>query len=273
MGSEGYLINEFLTVRTNQRDDEWGGDYARRMRFAVEVVRAVRQRVGSDFIIIYRLSMLDLVENGGTFDETVQLAQAIEAAGATIINTGIGWHEARIPTIATPVPRGAFSWVTRKLKGHVTVPLVTTNRINDPQVADDILARGDADMVSMARPFLADAELLSKAQSGRADEINTCIGCNQACLDQIFVGKVTSCLVNPRACHETKMPIVPAEHKKSLVVVGAGPAGLAFAINAAARGHDVTLFDALVGSAGSSTSLNRSPAKKNFMKRCAITVG
>lgn len=264
MGSEGYLINEFLTVRTNQRDDEWGGDYARRMRFAVEVVRAVRQRVGSDFIIIYRLSMLDLVENGGTFDETVQLAQAIEAAGATIINTGIGWHEARIPTIATPVPRGAFSWVTRKLKGHVTVPLVTTNRINDPQVADDILARGDADMVSMARPFLADAELLSKAQSGRADEINTCIGCNQACLDQIFVGKVTSCLVNPRACHETQMPIVPAEHKKSLAVVGAGPAGLAFAINAAARGHDVTLFDALAEIGGQFNIAKQIPGKEEF---------
>ncbi|CAH5966630.1 NADPH-dependent 2,4-dienoyl-CoA reductase [Citrobacter koseri] len=264
MGSEGYLINEFLTVRTNQRDDEWGGDYAKRMRFAVEVVRAVRQRVGSDFIIIYRLSMLDLVENGGTFDETVQLAQAIEAAGATLINTGIGWHEARIPTIATPVPRGAFSWVTRKLKGHVTVPLVTTNRINDPQVADDILARGDADMVSMARPFLADAELLSKAQSGRADEINTCIGCNQACLDQIFVGKVTSCLVNPRACHETKMPIVPAEHKKSLAVVGAGPAGLAFAINAAARGHDVTLFDALAEIGGQFNIAKQIPGKEEF---------
>ena len=264
MGSEGYLINEFLTVRTNQRDDEWGGDYASRMRFAVEVVRAVRQRVGSDFIIIYRLSMLDLVENGGTFDETVQLAQAIEAAGATIINTGIGWHEARIPTIATPVPRGAFSWVTRKLKGHVTVPLVTTNRINDPQVADDILARGDADMVSMARPFLADAELLSKAQSGRADEINTCIGCNQACLDQIFVGKVTSCLVNPRACHETQMPIVPAEHKKSLAVVGAGPAGLAFAINAAARGHDVTLFDALAEIGGQFNIAKQIPGKEEF---------
>ncbi|TLV10613.1 NADPH-dependent 2,4-dienoyl-CoA reductase [Klebsiella indica] len=264
MGSEGYLINEFLTVRTNQRDDEWGGDYARRMRFAVDVVRAVRQRVGSDFIIIYRLSMLDLVENGGTFDETVQLAQAIEAAGATLINTGIGWHEARIPTIATPVPRGAFSWVTRKLKGHVTVPLVTTNRINDPQVADDILARGDADMVSMARPFLADAELLSKAQSGRADEINTCIGCNQACLDQIFAGNVTSCLVNPRACHETKMPIVPAEHKKSLAVVGAGPAGLAFAINAAVRGHDVTLFDALAEIGGQFNIAKQIPGKEEF---------
>ena len=264
MGSEGYLINEFLAARTNQRDDQWGGDYANRMRFAVEVVRAVRQRVGKDFIIVYRLSMLDLVDNGGTFDETVRLAQAIEDAGATIINTGIGWHEARIPTIATPVPRGAFSWVTRKLKGHVTIPLVTTNRINDPQVADDILSRGDADMVSMARPFLADAELLSKAQSGRADEINTCIGCNQACLDQIFVGKVTSCLVNPRACHETKMPIVPATHRKNLAVVGAGPAGLSFAVNAASRGHQVTLFDANAEIGGQFNIAKQIPGKEEF---------
>ncbi|WP_260861682.1 NADPH-dependent 2,4-dienoyl-CoA reductase [Citrobacter sp. Marseille-Q6884] len=264
MGSEGYLINEFLTLRTNQRTDEWGGDYANRMRFAIEVVRAVRQRAGNDFIIIFRLSMLDLVEDGGTFDETVQLAQAIEAAGATLINTGIGWHEARIPTIATSVPRGAFSWVTRKLRGHVTIPLVTTNRINDPAVADDILARGDADMVSMARPFLADAELLSKAQTGRADEINTCIGCNQACLDQIFVGKVTSCLVNPRACHETKMPIVPATQLKNLAVVGAGPAGLAFAINAAARGHHVTLFDAHGEIGGQFNIAKQIPGKEEF---------
>ncbi len=264
MGSEGYLINEFLAARTNHRDDEWGGDYPRRMRFAVEVIRAVRERVGKDFIIIFRLSMLDLVEGGGAFDETVQLAQAIEAAGATIINTGIGWHEARIPTIATPVPRGAFSWVTRKLKGRVTIPLVTTNRINDPGVADDILARGDADMVSMARPFLADAELLSKAQAGRADEINTCIGCNQACLDQIFMGKVTSCLVNPRACHETKMPIVPALKKKNLAVVGAGPAGLAFAINAAARGHQVTLFDVHSEIGGQFNIAKQIPGKEEF---------
>ncbi|NIY49678.1 NADPH-dependent 2,4-dienoyl-CoA reductase [Cedecea colo] len=264
MGSEGYLINQFLAARTNQRDDEWGGDYPRRMRFAIEVVRAVRERVGSDFIIIYRLSMLDLVEGGGTFDEAVQLAKAVEAAGATLINTGIGWHEARIPTIATPVPRGAFSWVTRKLKGLVSIPLVTTNRINDPKTAEAILASGDADMVSMARPFLADAELVSKAQQGREDEINTCIGCNQACLDRIFMGKVTSCLVNPRACHETKMPIVPVQTIKNLAVVGAGPAGLAFAVNAAARGYQVTLFDAAAEIGGQFNIARQIPGKEEF---------
>ncbi|QJT82755.1 NADPH-dependent 2,4-dienoyl-CoA reductase [Kosakonia sp. MUSA4] len=264
MGSEGYLINEFLAARTNQREDEWGGDEARRRRFALDVVRAVRERVGREFIIIYRLSMLDLVEGGGTLEQTITLAQAVEAAGANLINTGIGWHEARIPTIATPVPRGAFSWVTRKLKGKVGIPLVTTNRINDPQVAETILSHGDADMVSMARPFLADAELLSKAQSGRADEINTCIGCNQACLDQIFVGKVTSCLVNPRACHETLMPVLPAIRKKNLAVVGAGPAGLAFAVNAAARGHSVTLFDAQAEIGGQFNVAKQIPGKEEF---------
>lgn len=264
MGSEGYLINEFLAARTNQRDDPWGGDYVRRMRFAVEVVRAVRERAGHDFIIIYRLSMLDLVNDGSTLPEVIELAQAIEAAGATLINTGIGWHEARIPTIATPVPRGAFSWVTRKLKGAVSIPLVTTNRINDPQVAEALLARGDADMVSMARPFLADGEFLAKAQSGRADEINTCIGCNQACLDQIFAGKVTSCLVNPRACHETLMPVTPAAGPKRLAVVGAGPAGLAFAVNAAARGHSVTLFDAQQEIGGQFNIAKQIPGKEEF---------
>ncbi|MGS3448625.1 FAD-dependent oxidoreductase [Klebsiella electrica] len=264
MGSEGYLINEFLAARTNQRDDPWGGDYVRRMRFAVEVVRAVRERAGHDFIIIYRLSMLDLVNDGSTLPEVIELAQAIEAAGATLINTGIGWHEARIPTIATPVPRGAFSWVTRKLKGAVSIPLVTTNRINDPQVAEALLARGDADMVSMARPFLADGEFLAKAQSGRADEINTCIGCNQACLDQIFAGKVTSCLVNPRACHETLMPVTPAAGPKHLAVVGAGPAGLAFAVNAAARGHSVTLFDAQQEIGGQFNIAKQIPGKEEF---------
>lgn len=264
MGSEGYLINEFLAARTNQREDEWGGDYPRRMRFALEVVRAVRERTGRDFIIIYRLSMLDLVEGGGTLTETLALAQGIEAAGATLINTGIGWHEARIPTIATPVPRGAFSWVTRKLKDKVTLPLITTNRINDPQVADEIIARGDADMVSMARPFLADAEFLSKAQSGRSDEINTCIGCNQACLDQIFAGNVTSCLVNPRACHETLLPVLPASQRKNLAVVGAGPAGLAFAVNAAQRGHRVTLFDARAETGGQFNIAKQIPGKEEF---------
>ncbi|WP_265671679.1 NADPH-dependent 2,4-dienoyl-CoA reductase [Klebsiella grimontii] len=264
MGSEGYLINEFLAARTNLRDDRWGGDYARRMRFAIEVVRAVRERAGSDFIIIYRLSMLDLVSGGSTLAEVTELAKAIEAAGATIINTGIGWHEARIPTIATPVPRGAFSWVTRKLKGAVSIPLVTTNRINDPDVAEAILARGDADMVSMARPFLADSEFLSKAKSGRADEINTCIGCNQACLDRIFAGKVTSCLVNPRACHETLMPIAPATTPKRLAVVGAGPAGLAFAVNAASRGHQVTLFDGHREIGGQFNIAKQIPGKEEF---------
>ncbi len=264
MGSEGYLINQFLAARTNQRDDEWGGDYTRRMRFAVEVVRAVREKVGPEFIIIYRLSMLDLVDGGGTFNEAVQLAKAVESAGVTLINTGIGWHEARIPTIATPVPRGAFSWVTRKLKGLVSIPLVTTNRINDPKTAEQILADGDADMVSMARPFLADAELVSKAQQGREDEINTCIGCNQACLDQIFLGKVTSCLVNPRACHETKMPIAPAQKIKNLAVVGAGPAGLAFAVNAAGRGHKVTLFDAAAEIGGQFNIAKQIPGKEEF---------
>ena len=264
MGSEGYLINEFLVARTNRREDRWGGSWANRMRFAVEVVRAVRQRVGEEFIIIYRLSMLDLVEGGGDFSQVAELAQAVEAAGATLINTGIGWHEARVPTIATAVPRGAFSWVTRRLRGLVSIPLITTNRINDPQVADDILSRGDADMVSMARPFLADPELLSKAQSGRADEINTCIGCNQACLDRIFAGKVTSCLVNPRACHETKMPLLPAARKKALAVVGAGPAGLAFAINAASRGHRVTLFDAAADIGGQFNIAKQIPGKEEF---------
>lgn len=264
MGSEGYLINQFLALRTNQRDDEWGGCYQNRMRFAVEIVRKVRERIGDDFIIIYRLSMLDLVEGGSRFEEAVELAQAIERAGATLINTGIGWHEARIPTIATSVPRGAFRWVTRKLKQYVSLPLITTNRINSPDTAEDILAAGDADMVSMARPFLADAEFMSKSATGRADEINTCIGCNQACLDQIFAGKVTSCLVNPRACHETLMPIQKAEQAKRLAVIGAGPAGLASAINAATRGHHVTVFDARSEIGGQFTLAMQIPGKEEF---------
>ncbi|WP_110027086.1 NADPH-dependent 2,4-dienoyl-CoA reductase [Mangrovibacter plantisponsor] len=264
MGSEGYLINEFLAARTNQRDDAWGGDWPRRMRFATEVVSAVRKAAGEQFIIIYRLSMLDLVEGGSTFAETCMLARAIEQAGATLINTGIGWHEARIPTIATSVPRAAFSWVTRKLKGKVAIPLITTNRINDPDVAEAIIHDGDADMVSMARPFLADAEFISKAESGRSDEINTCIACNQACLDQIFIGKITSCLVNPRACHETELPLRPAAGKRRLAVVGAGPAGLAFAVNAAMRGHHVTLFDQASTIGGQFNIAKEIPGKEEF---------
>ncbi|MDY4333486.1 NADPH-dependent 2,4-dienoyl-CoA reductase [Pectobacterium brasiliense] len=264
MGSEGYLINQFLVTHTNHRDDEWGGDFQRRSRFALEIVRAVRERTGPDFILIYRLSMLDLIEEGSSWQEIVQLAQAIEQAGATLINTGIGWHEARIPTIATLVPRGAFGWVTQKLMGKVRIPLITTNRINDPGVAEQLLAEGCADMVSMARPFLADAELVAKAQSGRADEINTCIGCNQACLDQIFAGKVTSCLVNPRACHETELPIQPARVGKRFAVVGAGPAGMAFAVNAAARGHQVTLFESSSYIGGQFNIAKQIPGKAEF---------
>lgn len=264
MGSEGYLINEFLAERTNQRDDEWGGDWSRRMRFAVDIVRAVRHATGPHFIIIFRLSMLDLVEGGNSFEQTTELARAVEKAGATLINTGIGWHEARIPTIATAVPRAAFSWVTCRLKDHVSVPLIATNRINDPAVAEAILSRGDADMVSMARPFLADPEFVSKAAENRADEINTCIGCNQACLDQVFIGNVTSCLVNPRACHETVLPVYPAAVKKKIAVIGAGPAGLAFAVNAAMRGHHITLFDKADSIGGQFNIARQIPGKAEF---------
>lgn len=264
MGSEGYLINQFLTLRTNQRNDQWGGDFAQRMQFAVRIVQAVRAATGANFIIIYRLSMLDLVPEGNTLEETIMLAQAIEAAGATLINSGIGWHEARIPTIATSVPRAAFGWVTRHLRQHVTLPLIATNRINQPEVAQRLLDEGCADMISMARPLLADAAFVAKAQTNRADEINTCIGCNQACLDQIFVGKVTSCLVNPRACHETLMPVTPAGRQKKLAVVGAGPAGLAFAVNAAMRGHRVTLFDAASTVGGQFNVARQIPGKEEF---------
>ncbi|HEY0589793.1 MAG TPA: NADPH-dependent 2,4-dienoyl-CoA reductase [Pseudoduganella sp.] len=264
MGSQGYLINEFIAARTNQRIDEWGGSYENRMRFPVEIVRRVRERVGKDFIIIYRLSMLDLVEGGSTLDEVVQLAQAVEKAGATILNTGIGWHEARIPTIATKVPRAGFAWVTKNLMGKVGIPLVATNRINTPEVAEGILADGGADMVSMARPFLADAFFMQKAREDRADEINTCIGCNQACLDHTFSGKITSCLVNPRACHETELVIAPAQQAKRIAVVGAGPAGLSFATTAAARGHDVTLFDAGSEIGGQFNVAKKVPGKEEF---------
>ncbi|MEZ5618429.1 MAG: NADPH-dependent 2,4-dienoyl-CoA reductase [Rhodocyclaceae bacterium] len=264
MGSEGYLINQFIAPKTNHRTDEWGGPFENRIRFAVEIVRRTREKVGPNFIIIFRLSMLDLVEDGSSWEEVVQLAKAIEAAGATIINTGIGWHEARIPTIATMVPRAAFTWVTRRMKGEVKIPLVTTNRINAPDVAEDVLARGDADMVSMARPFLADAEFVNKAAAGRADEINTCIACNQACLDHIFQRQTCSCLVNPRACHETELVIGSATAMKKIAVVGAGPAGLAFATTAAERGHDVTLFEASDVIGGQFNLAKRIPGKEEF---------
>ena len=264
MGSEGYLINEFIAARTNQREDEWGGAYENRMRFPVEIVRRVRERVGANFIIIYRLSMLDLVEDGSTFEEVVTLAKAVEAAGATMINTGVGWHEARIPTIATKVPRAAYAWVTRKLMGKVGIPLITTNRINTPEVAEQLLVDGYADMISMARPMLADAYFVEKAATGRADEINTCIGCNQACLDHTFGGKITSCLVNPRACHETLLKIEPTATRKRVAVVGAGPAGLAFAVTAAERGHDVTLFDADKEIGGQFNVAKKIPGKEEF---------
>ncbi|TDT00629.1 NADPH-dependent 2,4-dienoyl-CoA reductase [Erwinia rhapontici] len=264
MASEGYLINQFLVAHTNQRSDEWGGSEPHRQRFALAILRAVREAVGREFIIIFRLSMLDLVEQGSTLEQTIRLAQAVEQAGATLINTGIGWHEARIPTIATAVPRAAFAWVTQALKKHVSIPLIATNRINHPDVAQRVLDEGCADMVSMARPFLADAEFVLKAQQDRCDEINTCIGCNQACLDQIFVGKLTSCLVNPRACHETEMTLTPAAQVKTLAVVGAGPAGLAFAVNAAQRGHRVTLFDARPEVGGQFNIARQIPGKEEF---------
>ncbi|MCG7529385.1 NADPH-dependent 2,4-dienoyl-CoA reductase [Streptomyces sp. OfavH-34-F] len=264
MGSEGYLINEFIASATNHREDRWGGSYENRIRFPVEIVRRVRERVGDDFIIIYRLSMLDLVPGGSSLEEVVHLAREIEAAGATIINTGIGWHEARIPTIATSVPRGAFTWVTEKVRGAVSVPLVTSNRINTPETAEQILASGRADMVSMARPFLADPDFVAKAAAGRADAINTCVGCNQACLDHIFSGKVTSCLVNPRACHETELVLSPTRTRKRVAVVGAGPAGLACAVTAAERGHAVTLFDAADEIGGQLNVARRVPGKEEF---------
>ena len=264
MGSEGYLINEFIAARTNHRDDEWGGSCAGRMRFAVEIVRRTRQRVGPDFIIIYRLSMLDLVEGGSTLEEVIALAQAIEAAGATLLNTGIGWHEARIPTIATKVPRAAYAWVTQRVMGQVGIPLITSNRINTPEVAERLLAEGYADMVSMARPLLADGDFVRKARQGRADEINTCIACNQACLDHTFGGKITSCLVNPRACHETELVIAPAPDAKRIAVVGAGPAGLSFAVTAAQRGHAVTLFDAGSEIGGQFNIAKKVPGKEEF---------
>ncbi|GAA1515692.1 NADPH-dependent 2,4-dienoyl-CoA reductase [Streptomyces albidochromogenes] len=264
MGSEGYLINEFIAAHTNHRDDRWGGSYENRMRFPVEIVRRVRERVGADFILIYRLSMLDLVPGGSSLDEVITLARAIEAAGATIINTGIGWHEARIPTIATSVPRGAYAWVTKRVMGSVNIPLVTTNRINTPELAEELLADGCADLVSLARPFLADPDFVAKAEAGRADSINTCIGCNQACLDHTFSGLITSCLVNPRACHETELVLSPTRRGKRVAVVGAGPAGLACAVTAAERGHTVTLYDASDVIGGQLNIARKVPGKEEF---------
>ncbi|KEQ18752.1 NADPH-dependent 2,4-dienoyl-CoA reductase [Endozoicomonas numazuensis] len=264
MGSEGYFINQFIAAKTNHRDDDWGGRYENRIRLPIEVIRRVREKVGSDFIIIYRLSMLDLVEGGSSWDEIVELGKEIEKAGATIINTGIGWHEARVPTIATMVPRAAFTWVTAKIRKELSVPVITSNRINMPEVAETVLARGDADMVSMARPLLADPEWVNKAEEGRADEINTCIACNQACLDHVFELKLVSCLVNPRACHETELNYLPTDKPKKLAVVGAGPAGLSFATTAAYRGHDVTLFEASDKVGGQFNIAKLVPGKEEF---------
>ena len=264
MGSEGYFITQMLNARTNKRTDEWGGSYENRMRFAVEVVKAVREAVGSDFIVMFRLSMLDLVEEGSTHEEIIQLAKALEAAGVTIFNTGIGWHEARIPTIVTSVPRGAFVEATARVKAEVSIPVVASNRINMPDTAEDILSAGKADMISMARPMLADSEWVNKAASGRADEINTCIACNQACLDHTFAGKRSSCLVNPRACNETKLRYEPVKEARQVAVVGAGPAGLSCAVVAAERGHKVTLFEGRAEIGGQFNYASKIPGKEEF---------
>ncbi|MDX1280871.1 NADPH-dependent 2,4-dienoyl-CoA reductase [Shewanella colwelliana] len=264
MGSEGYLINQFICARTNKRTDEWGGAYQNRVRFPLAIVNAIREKVGKDFIIIFRLSMLDLVDNGSTWDEVVTLAKSLEQAGVSIINTGIGWHEARVPTIATSVPRGAFAWVTEKLKSEVKLPLVATNRINTPEIAEHILASGQADMVSMARPFLADAEFVNKAAANESQLINTCIGCNQACLDHTFSLKRATCLVNPRACYETELNFTPAQIKKRIAVMGAGPAGMAFSIYAASRGHKVVVFEAKSEVGGQFNLARKIPGKEEF---------
>ena len=264
MGSEGYFLNQFLVTHTNKRTDRWGGSYENRMRLPIEVVRRTREAVGTDFIIIYRLSMIDLIPNGSTHDEVVELAQRIEQAGATIINTGIGWHEARIPTIATSVPRAAFAWVTKKLMGKVGIPVITSNRINSPEVAEEVLSTGCADMVSLARPMLADADFVNKAIAGQSKQIAPCIACNQACLDHTFSGKLTSCLVNPRACHETELVITQADAAKKVAIVGAGPAGLSTAMTAAQRGHDVTLFDRAAEIGGQLNMAKQVPGKEEF---------
>ena len=266
MGSEGYLINEFCCVRTNHRTDEWGGSVENRMRLAIETIKAVRAKVGTNFIIIYRLSMLDLVEGGNSWTDVVTMAKAVEQAGATLINTGIGWHEARVPTIVTSVPRAAFTWVTERMKKEVSIPLITTNRINTPEVAENILASGQADMVSMARPFLADAEFVNKAAANKADEINTCIGCNQACLDHVFQQKRASCLVNPTACYETELSFEKVAQPKRIAVIGSGPAGLAFSVYAAGRGHQVELFDRAEEIGGQFNVAKQIPGKEEFFE-------
>ncbi|MFN8396239.1 MAG: NADPH-dependent 2,4-dienoyl-CoA reductase [Bacteroidia bacterium] len=264
MGSEGYLINQFIAKKTNFRTDEWGGSYENRIKFPIEIVRRTREAVGRDFIIVYRLSMLDLVEEGSTWEEIELLAKKIETAGASLINTGIGWHEARVPTIATMVPRGGFSWVTKRLMGKVKIPLITVNRINTPEKGEEIISGGHADMVCLARPFLADPEFPKKAEQGRADEINTCIACNQACLDHVFSRKISSCLVNPRACHETELQYLPTKSPKKIAVVGAGPAGLSFATVAASRGHKVTLYEASGEIGGQFNMAKQIPGKEEF---------
>ena len=264
MGSEGYFINQFLVTHVNKREDRWGGSYENRMRLAIEIMKRVRAAVGEDFIIIYRLSMIDLIPNGSTHEEVVQLAQEVEKAGATMINTGIGWHEARIPTIATSVPRAGFAWVTKKLMGKVGIPLITSNRINMPDVAESVLADGCADLVSMARPFLADPPFVLKAEQGRADEIAPCIACNQACLDHTFQGKISSCLVNPRACFETELTLERTDAPKTVAVVGAGPAGMSTAIAAAQRGHKVTVFDRADEVGGQLNMAKQIPGKEEF---------
>ena len=266
MGSEGYLINQFACLRTNKRNDEWGGSIENRMRLGIETIKAVRAKVGDNFIIIFRLSMLDLVEGGNSWQEVVTMAKAVEQAGATLINTGIGWHEARVPTIVTSVPRAAFTWVTEKMKQEVSIPLITTNRINTPDVAERVLATGQADMVSMARPFLADADFVNKAAENKADEINTCIGCNQACLDHVFAQKRASCLVNPMACYETELVIEKTNKVKKLAVIGAGPAGLAFSVYAAQRGHQVELFDKISEIGGQFNVAKQIPGKEEFFE-------
>ena len=264
MGSEGYLINQFIAKRTNKRNDKWGGEYINRIKFPLEIVKRIRLEVGKEFIIIFRLSMLDLVQGGSSWDEVVQLAKELEKAGVNLINTGIGWHESRIPTIATMVPRAAFSWVTKRMMGEVSVPLITTNRINTPEIAEKILSNGHADMVSMARPFLADPEFINKAIANKSNEINTCIACNQACLDHAFKGKIASCLVNPLACHETEIIVNNTKTPKRIVVVGAGPAGLSYATTAAKRGHNVTLIEKSNSIGGQFNMAKKIPGKEEF---------